>query len=78
MLCYVIYQVGLMWWFGVGGLGGLGYCDFLVSWGSGKLSFFFLTASFPKGGQRVLDVHRPCTETPDETKGRVFCLDVRM
>ena len=45
----------------VGGLRGLGYCDFLVSWRSG-ISFF--TASFPKGGQRVLVVHRPCTETP--------------
>ena len=45
----------------VGGLRGLGYCDFLVSWRSG---IFFSTASFPKGGQRVLVVHRPCTETP--------------
>ena len=45
----------------VGGLRGLGYCDFLVSWRSG---IFVFTASFPKGGQRVLVVHRPCTETP--------------
>ena len=72
MLCYISGWAYVVVW--VGGLGGLGYCDFLVSWGSGKLSFFFLTASFPKGGQRVLDVHRPCTETPDETKGRVFVL----
>ena len=30
----------------VGGLRGLGYCDFLVSWRSG---IFVFTASFPKG-----------------------------
>ena len=62
-----------MWWFGlvVWRSGILWFFGFLGFW---EIEFFFLTASFPKGGQRVLDVHRPCTETPDETKGRVFVL----
>ena len=68
----------------VGGLGGLGNCDFLfffVCWGSGEIVIFclqssermfanrpcfgpFFSPSSPKGGLRVLDVHRPCTEAP--------------
>ena len=39
MLCYISGWAYVVVW--VGGLGGLGYCYFLVSWGSGKLSFFF-------------------------------------
>ena len=43
-----------------------GVWDIVIFWFPGALGncCFFSTASSPKGGQRVLDVYRPCTSLP--------------